>query len=116
MNLYLIAFYAHHRGYQFESEFEIDHFSMLKPYDGKYTSQPWKHIGPKTMVDVVNLFAEQDSLDISLSVKACEVFFVHLSDAARLCPVESLVCKSLAPLEIGKFDKRTLKMRRWLFL
>ncbi|CAH9103935.1 unnamed protein product [Cuscuta europaea] len=54
---------------------------------------------------------------MSLFVQSCEVFYVHLCEAARLCPIESLICQTLAPPVAPRmFSKRTFEDEEKLLL
>lgn len=54
---------------------------IYNKFDGSYTGKPWKNVGQKDMIEVVNLLAtKKHNGDITPFVRASEVFFVHLSD------------------------------------
>ncbi|XP_021736233.1 uncharacterized protein LOC110702794 [Chenopodium quinoa] len=82
---------------------------MLQDYDGSYRTKPWKKIGPKSMIDAINLLHEADANDlanVSVYVDAVEIFYVHICEAARLYVIESFVCTSLKPSGVGNFTQR----------
>ncbi|GAA0160959.1 hypothetical protein LIER_17390 [Lithospermum erythrorhizon] len=76
---------------------------------------PWKHVGPQNMINAINVLASMDNNtnmgDAAVMkpyVVACEVFYVHLCEAARLYVVESLVCRTLVPHLIAQgFENQT---------
>jgi len=101
-SLYMIACSIRNLRFQFKAEFDIDSFTILEDYGGKYTSKPWEYVGPKNMIAAIDqLYAMNNNIDMREKVvmkpyvEACEVFYVHLCEAARLYVVESLVCRTL---------------------
>ncbi|GAA0183739.1 hypothetical protein LIER_31098 [Lithospermum erythrorhizon] len=103
-SLYLIACLVNQVKFQFKCEFKIDTFNLLEDYNGKYTSQPWNQVGPRNMIKAINQLVGmdnnievRDAIVMKPYVEPCEVFFVHLCEAARLYAVESIVCKTLEP-------------------
>lgn len=112
-DLYMIAFYAH-KWLQFSNcGFTIrdgsgECFTKLATFIGAYTSEPWRHVRPKAMIDAVKFLATTcPKGEMAPCVRSCEAFFIHLCEAVRLYPVESLICSSLAPSTAGIFNKRT---------
>jgi hypothetical protein len=105
-DLYLIAFYANGQWMQYANcGYKIDNCQTLDDFYGNYLGQPWKHIGPMHMIKAIDSLASED-LKISDYVASCEVFYVHLSEAARFYPIESMICKSLLPHNNGLYAIR----------
>ncbi|CAH9080907.1 unnamed protein product, partial [Cuscuta epithymum] len=57
-------------------------------------------------IDFLATYVPDVNGDMSFFICACEVFFVHLSEAARFYPIQSIVSRSPAP-RMDRFDKRT---------
>jgi len=114
----MIAYSVRNLRFQFKAEFDIDSFTILEDYDGKYTSKPWENVGPRNMIDAIDQLNDMDSnIDMRKKVvmkpyvEACEVFYVHLCEAARLYVVESLVCRTLeSNFTVEVFENQTYEL------
>ncbi|KAL8152824.1 hypothetical protein V2J09_010596 [Rumex salicifolius] len=113
-DLYLIAFYAGGCWRQFNCDYSIENFEMLYDYKGIYTTTPWDRVGPGCMIDALNVLSSQGQL-MQDYVAACEVFMVHLCEAARFTPIESIISRNLVPnadavnAVLPVYDKRTFE-------
>lgn len=81
-------------------DYLLEDFTVLENNNGSYVHEPWERVEPKAMIDIVDALAncEFDANGVVPEiVKAWETFFVHLSEAARLYPVQSFICRGLTP-------------------
>ncbi|MCI09084.1 hypothetical protein A2U01_0030167, partial [Trifolium medium] len=62
------------------------------------------------MIDAVNTLASEGR-NISDYTKSSEVFFVHLCEAARFHPVQSMIYKSLLPREDDSYEDDSYAIR-----
>ncbi|PNX68216.1 hypothetical protein L195_g056044 [Trifolium pratense] len=70
---------------------------------------------PLHMIDAVNTLASEGRTIVECT-KSSEVFFVHLSEAARLYEIESMICKSLLPRKDDSYAIRPFQDEEVSFL
>jgi hypothetical protein len=84
----MIACSVRNLRFQFKTEFDIDSFTILEDYDGKYTSKPWEYVGPQNMIDAIDLlYAMNNNIDMRNTLKHVRSFmytYVRLLDCMWL--------------------------------